>query len=125
MLAKKYTIPMHSFVDLITNSSTEIYIEATDKTIESIKALVDNILKLGGSDLKCDDLFVIEIDEQEFEKRYEQSYEEYKKEDSWGDYKDVGLIVKCRDTNNELGKKTADVLAHLTRMFRIDAATEN
>jgi len=110
MLAEKYTIPMHSFVDLITNSSTEIYIEASDKTIESIKALVDNILKLGGSDLKCDDLFTIELNPEDVEREANE----------YG-YKDVGLIVKHRDSNSELGKATANTLANLCGMFGIEA----
>lgn len=101
---------MHSFVDLITNSSTEIYIQATDKTIESIKALVDNILKLGGSALKCDDLFTIELNPDEVTAE----------ENEYG-YKSVSLIVKCRDENGELGKKTAETLANLTDMFGINA----
>jgi hypothetical protein len=107
MLIEKLTIPMHSFVDLITNSSTEIYIQASEKTIESIKALVNNILKLGNSDVTCDDLFTIELGEAE------ESYE---------GYKSASLIVKNRDENSELGKKTAAVLANLTGMFSIDAA---
>jgi hypothetical protein len=101
---------MHSFVDLITNSSTEIYIEASEKTIESIKALVNNILNLGGSSLTCDDLFTIELNPDDVAEG----------ENSFG-YKSVGLIVKHRDPNNELGKKTAAVLADLTNMFGINA----
>lgn len=101
---------MHSFVDLITNSSTEIYIEATEKTVESIKALVNIILNLGGSTTTCDDLFTIELNPEDLENG----------ENDYG-YKSVGLIVKNRDENSELGKKTAETLAHLTRMFGIDA----
>ena len=54
-------IPIHSFVDLITNSSSETYINADKNTVEAIKLLVDNILKSGGSDKKCDDLFKVEL----------------------------------------------------------------
>ena len=51
------TIPIHSFVDLITNSSSEIYVAANASTVKAVKALVDNILAVGGSTLKADDLF--------------------------------------------------------------------
>jgi len=105
---------MHSFVDLITNSSTEIYIEATDKTVESIKGIVDNILKLGGSNLKCDDLFTIELNP-----------EEVAAEPNYCGYKNIGLIVKCRDEGSELGRETAKVLANLTNLFSMDAMVDN
>lgn len=51
------TIPIHSFVDLITNSSSEVFVTATEKTVGTIKSLVDNILAAAGSPLKSDDLF--------------------------------------------------------------------
>ena len=54
-----YKIRIHSFVDLITNSSTEIYIQATEKTVELLKAMINNILLVGKSELTCDDLFEI------------------------------------------------------------------
>lgn len=55
----KLIIPIHSFVDLITNSSTETYIQSTDKTVEMVKNLVNAILDASGSPYTCDDLFVI------------------------------------------------------------------
>ena len=101
---------MHSFVDLITNSSTEIYIEASEKTVESVKALVNNILTLGGSKLTCDDLFTIELNQEQVEA--EPNYE---------GYKDVNLVVKCRDENSEVGQAAAKVLANLNGMFSLGA----
>jgi len=134
MLKEKYTIRMHSFVDLITNSSTELYIEATKQTIKSLKALINNLLKLGGSTLTCDDLFTIKINKERFRSEYSwDDDKDVKKLDAnefyakWiGDefhegYRDVHLLVKCRDTNNPLGMATAEVLANLTDMFNIDA----
>lgn len=122
MLNEKYTFPVHSFVDLITNSSTELYIEATEKTVESIKELVNKILSLGGSKLTCDDLFTVEIDKAGFEENYSQPYDEYVKEEYSERNHDVGLIVKCRDENSELGKETAKVLANLCAMFHLQAS---
>ena len=110
MLKERYNIPMHSFVDLITNSSTEVYIEATEHTIKSVAALVDNILALGGSKLTCDDLFTIELNQEQLA----ESGNDY-------GYRTVGLVVKCRDKNSELGNKTAAVLADLTAMFNIES----
>ena len=104
MLNEKYTIPVHSFVDLITNSSTEIYIEADKGTFKSVTEMINKILDLGGSKMKCDDLFTIELGKEE---EYSSS---------------VSLIVKSRDENSELGKKTAAILSDLTGLFSIDAA---
>jgi len=107
---KKYTIKIHSFVDLITNSSTEIYIEATEKTIQSIKEIIDNILLLGNSDYTCDDLFDIELEDVS-----DEGYNE-------DDYKDVSLIVKSKDQNSELGKTTQKLLSNITNIFDIQAS---
>ena len=102
---------MHSFVDLITNSSTELYIEATEKTIESIKNLIDKILQLGDSKLKCDDLFTVELDPENVKEA-----EEYSR-----DYKNISLLVKSRDESSSLGKETAKVLSSLPGLFSIES----
>ena len=48
-------------VDIITNSSSEIYIFAGDSTVKAVKELVDNLLKGVGSEKTADDLFVFEV----------------------------------------------------------------
>ena len=37
---KKITLNIHSFIDIITNSSTEIYVQASEHTIKNIKNMV-------------------------------------------------------------------------------------
>jgi len=54
-------IPVHSFVDLITNSSSEIFVSADQNTLNAIEALVQNILIAGGSTAKASDLFTFEL----------------------------------------------------------------
>lgn len=61
----KVTLHIHSFIDIITNSSTEIYVSASQYTVDHIKQLVDAILKLGNSDKTCDDLFMVAIEDGE------------------------------------------------------------
>ena len=58
---KSLNITIHSFVDVITNSSTEVYIHADGGTVSAVKELVDNILDGAGSTYRFDDLFVIEL----------------------------------------------------------------
>ena len=113
-IQNKYIIRLHSFVDIITNSSTEIYIEATDKTIESLKNIINSILKMGNSTLTADDLFTIELDPDDIKET-----EEYANDCG---YKDISLLVKCKDENSELGKTTAKILSDLTGIFGMEAA---
>jgi hypothetical protein len=66
-------ITLHSEVDVITNSSTTIYTQVSEGGIETVKGIINSILKIGGSELTADDLFTFEItseqlDEQRTEK---------------------------------------------------------
>lgn len=61
---------LQSFNDIVTNSSMEVYQEATEYTVESIKEIINIILKIAKSDKKCDDLFTVYID-------YENMFEDY------------------------------------------------
>jgi hypothetical protein len=58
---KTIIIPFHSFVDVITNSSTTIFVGCHDNTIKYAKELIDTLLKTMGSDKKADDLFEFEV----------------------------------------------------------------
>jgi len=51
-------INIHSIIDLITNSSTEIFVHS-DNCVKPVKELLDEFLRLEGSNKKCDDLFDI------------------------------------------------------------------
>ena len=55
-------IRLHSYVDLITNSSSTIYVYDPDTNL--IKNIINAILKVGGSTKTCDDLFniIVSID---------------------------------------------------------------
>ena len=52
-------IKIQSFIDIITNSSTEVFSIPTYKTIEIIKDIINHFLK--NSDKTCDDLFDIKL----------------------------------------------------------------
>jgi len=59
-------------VDVITNSSTTIYTQARDGSIDTLKAIVNSLLEVAGSDLKADDLFTFEISSDDLEEiRYD------------------------------------------------------
>ena len=47
---KTFKVQFHSFVDIITNSSTEIYTNPTNKAVDSMYEILGKFLKIGGVD---------------------------------------------------------------------------
>ncbi len=68
---------IQSINDVITNSSTEIYQEATEYTIKAVKEIINVILKIGGSDKSCDDLFTVSINYENMLEDYFESIYDY------------------------------------------------
>lgn len=76
------TIPIHSFVDLITNSSSEVFVCATEKTISTIHEAINHILKASNQpQLRSEQLFdiklAVRVDDQynsETKKYYTETY---------------------------------------------------
>ncbi len=58
---KTFKIPLHSVIDIITNSSTEIF-TFSDNTIEPCTELLQEILNLLGIEEKVEDLFTLKIE---------------------------------------------------------------
>jgi hypothetical protein len=52
---------IHSIIDVITNSSTEIYTSVDNSSINGAHAMINEILKVAGSEFKSKDLFDIQI----------------------------------------------------------------
>ena len=107
---KPLKIKLHSFVDLITNSSTEIYIEATERTLASVKELVNDLLILTdpGTKLTADDLFTFELEDEE-------------DQDDYNNYPTRSLIIKAKEESQERAVKIAKVLSNLTGLFSMEA----
>ena len=112
----KLTIPIHSFVDLITNSSTEIYVEATESTVSAIKELVNSLLKAGGSTLTCDDLFTISLSKSREDLSEDENVEEY-----WDTPSTRSISVTVLNDSPHT-KTAASILSNLTGMFNIEAS---
>jgi hypothetical protein len=70
-------IPMHSIIDLITNSSTEIFVHS-EASLKPCKELITEFLFQTGSPYTCDDLFDVSI---EVDKSSAQDYKDYYLED--------------------------------------------
>jgi len=71
-------IPMHSIIDLITNSSTEIFVHS-EASLKPCKELINEFLFQMGSMQTCDDIFDISI---EVDKNSAEQYKEYYLEDA-------------------------------------------
>jgi len=54
---KKLIIPLHSFVDVVTNSSTMIYVMPNEGSVSAMYDIIDEILKVSWSEKKAKDLF--------------------------------------------------------------------
>jgi hypothetical protein len=77
-------IKLHSFVDVITNSSTVIFVTVGNSAINTMYEVIDEVLRVAGSDKNAKDLFDIEIsrDWESILDNYIDSYdEEYSKDD--------------------------------------------
>lgn len=111
------------YSDVITNSSSETFIWYTREGINKIKDIVNNILKLGGSDKTFDDYFTINLDvdleevkekckipEEEFEKMSIEEIENIAmynqpSDPEWYDDNTTptieGVCIKAKDSNNQ------------------------
>ena len=67
-------IPIHSFVDVITNSSSEIFVAADQSTVKAIKKLVENLIAATGGTSTADDLFTFELVTLCYNHKYDEVY---------------------------------------------------
>lgn len=117
-----FRLPLHSFVDLITNSSTEIYVSAHDKTISAAKAMVNKVLAAAGSDKIADDLFdfkltVSSVDEETWEDvEYDAKSPEGKKVLKEDEQPQLNLVVTAKVDSPD-AKEAAKALSKLTDLF--------
>lgn len=117
----KITLKVHSFIDIITNSSTEIYIQASESTITSIKSLVNSLLSIGGSTLKCDDIFVMRLVSDREDDGDDDGEEEENDYDE--DYTNVAVSVNPI-IEGDAAKTASKILSNLTDLFNIDSSND-
>lgn len=61
---------LQSLNDVVTNSSMEVYQEATQYTVDAVKDIINVILKISGSDKSCNDLFTVSINYEDMLESY-------------------------------------------------------
>lgn len=126
----KLVIPVHSFVDLITNSSSEIFTSATEATVQTVKDIIAGILKTAGSKKTADDLFNVSrsfVVRNSATNHSEMAFDTAEERDEFlkscglesGDSGDEGdsrwsnLVVFAKDSNDADAVATANKLANL------------
>jgi hypothetical protein len=67
---------IHSIIDVITNSSTEIYTYVTKDGVEKAHEMINEILKVSGSTAKSEDLFDISIVPSDWDRITERLYDD-------------------------------------------------
>jgi hypothetical protein len=142
---KPILVPIHSFVDLITNSSSEAFIAATSETVTALKKVTANILSAAGSSVIPDDLFTFRLvyacddptgkeifltkkeitaKKAELEKRYEAD-ETDDEIDEWNfpteesEYYTCVVEVKATDETNKEAVKAAKSLSGLIGAYTL------
>ena len=84
-------IPLHSYVSVITNSSTVIYTGVTDNAVNAVKGIINEVLRAADSDKTVDDLYEITVESRDGIKEEllaREDVEEYS-EEYWELYEEV------------------------------------
>lgn len=99
---------LQSLNDVVTNSSMEVYQEATQYTVDAVKDIINVILKISGSDKSCDDLFTVSIN---YEDMLESYFEDIRdKSDIDEEY--LGMIEEVRNRKDDDGYFISDSKAY-------------
>lgn len=103
---------LQSLNDVVTNSSMEVYQEATEYTIEAVKDIINVILKISGSNKTCNDLFTVSID---YEDMYDKYFENYIDNLGPGDLDEeyLGVIERVSTKGNNTCKELYQELADM------------
>lgn len=99
---------LQSLNDVVTNSSMEVYQLATQYTVNAVKDIINVILKIGGSDKSCDDLFTVSID---YSDMLEDYFERCIDNDNI-DEEHRGMIEEVRNRKDEDGHYISDSEAY-------------
>ncbi len=107
---KQIKIPVHSFIDVITNSSTEIYMKTHDGSVKYLKEFINTLMIAAESDKKADDLFDfdVQLDDPDGE------YEDREADEDWEIGCDSTIILTPKDKNN---KKLINVCKIVRNIF--------
>lgn len=98
---------LQSLNDVVTNSSMEVYQEATQYTVNAVRDIINVILKISGSDKSCDDLFTISINYEDMLEDYFESLPDYDISEE-----QIKVIDEIRSRKDERGILISDSEAY-------------
>lgn len=105
---------LQSLNDVVTNSSMEVYQEATQYTVDAVKDIINVILKISGSDKSCDDLFTVSIN---YEDMLESYFEDIlDKSDIDEIHLDTIEEIRCRKDNTGYFISDSEAYAELVKI---------
>lgn len=123
---ERFNLKVQSVSDIITNSSTEVFMVYDENSMNNIKDLVNAILSLSGSNKTFDDLFTYEINfDEEYLLEVHPEYKKYKRDellqkayefdDDYSHYPCVnGYKIIAKNSKNE---EVAEILSKIDKIF--------
>ncbi len=106
------TIPVHSFIDVITNSSSETFVTAGDKTVETFKSLLKLFLESAGQPHEVDEVFDVQL----VYKDWDDAGHEIEKVGT-SDYRPSYVRVTVKDSHKENYGALVKVMNQLNTSF--------
>lgn len=129
-------VKIQSISDIITNSSSEVFVIYDQNGIDTIKTIVNSILKLAKSEYSCDDLFDIQFvwddiaeeyynDDGGFKKTGKtlEEYRQYLQDERLQYMEGAPVIIGIKvipKLNTPECKEVADVLSTIDNIFKSD-----
>jgi hypothetical protein len=105
---KKLLIRLHSFVGLITNSSTEIYTTCTEKSVDMVKEFISEVLRAAKSDKTVDELFDVRCYMVEYDEENDE-YPDYEHLDFHDEARPVFMNIVSKSDNTDITNLVTDI----------------
>lgn len=121
-------ISLHSIIDVITNSSTEIFTYPKSDAPKMIKDIINSILEDAGSEFTCEDLYTVklETDDEYVEERmkdHKDLEENYPEDASWkkDQFEDMATSIVIESTGTKEQRTNAmEITEKINKLFDAD-----
>ena len=91
-------LEVKSCIDVITNSSTEVFTYVTEEGVDALKNIIDGIIAISKGNGKCDDYFNIEMVMKE---NALETAKEYYEDEHWQEEKDGTYVEPTEEELRE------------------------
>ena len=111
---KTIKIYLHSFVDIITNSSTEIYTNPTEKSVETMYSIIGKLLKVAWIKTDPKELFDVHL-----EAVYKIPTEEQEDDENLDDYDECEPYIPTKEEEEALRDKYVNDSEYRREVFTL------